>query len=700
MTTDTPFRRLWRRVTQRYPATRDAGAQAPVAALAEREPDFAYALLKTLSEGEPRLGAGQAPAFLRQARALFERLGADEALLPPLYEAVSALAPEQGWRWVHFGLSQEAPRAYFSGDSERARAALHGLKTGFSAHEVERVLGFYAEALTGSGLRLRFRELDRAPAVLEAEPVVSLPDRLYAYPSVERPHAADPSFWLYKWLLTHELGHREAGTYALDGAETLQAGHAALGARARALADPHLAEGLFHLFEDVRVEAWLCAQYPGFRTERERLLALEWAFRAGPLAGRAGFLEALVQTLHWGRTGAPTPPAWREALGTLAADAEALREAGATAEDAWALGERAYRWLEGLFDEPPLNAPPEPGLFHGEPALHLTAPAPSQPSAREWRRLPAHGPGEEDELEPGPEEEDGVRANGGFRYDEWDFRAGRYLPAWCALHERPPAEADVWRRGEAHRTAQIRRAFEWMAEEDWARQRRQLEGDELDLDTWVEGMVDRRAGQPLPEKLYTQRLRRQRDLCAAVVLDASDSTARLTPGGAPVIQVEREALGYLCEALEALRDEYALFAYSGDGRAQVDCYCLKGFEEPWAPAVGRRLEALHPLSQNRDGCALRHVTQRLKTRPARTKLLLHITDGKPWDHGYHQRYALADTKRAVQEARAQGIKTFGVICDPHAPAQVKLTYGGRAVILDDLDDLSELLLGVYRRITW
>jgi len=700
---DVAYQRLWRRIINRYPFTRGEQYTNAIEKLFKKQPELTYEVIKTLSEERQRLEPLQLQAYFSQ---IFQLQQKKVTSVHPGYllEVILGLDLDHAWRWFYFGLHQKKQQLqhYFSTEDERSQALFEGLKKGVSAFDVERILRYYSDALTGPGQPLKFHPKD-STAPMDHD-FLHLPDRVMAYPDGEVAVGQDEDlhFWLYKWLITHEQSHRQAGTYFYQ-AEDEEAGRQSLIDYLQSFTDAWMAEALFHLFEDVRVEAHLLRQYPGFEAGRDQLMQLEFAFRPEPDASRERFLEALLQQLHWGKSHIALEKPWQSDFKLLLNESNILREKTSTVNDTIRITDLAYEKLGKLFNEPKLREPLSLTLLPYELPLLLDSP-PSSPSSSDQMRQLWNEPSEDEDSEEDMHDdstEGDASLKQAFKYDEWDYREQTYRINWCALYEQVPGEVKAVSILNAPQVTQIRRAFEWMAEEDWTRQKRQLEGDEIDLDAWVEGMTDLRAGQPLPEKLYTKQLRKKRDLCAAILLDQSDSTARLTPTGEPVIGVEREALRYLCEALEALRDEYAIYTYSGDGRGQVDCFPLKKFEEHYGLTVQYRLEALQPLSQNRDGCAIRHITKRMEMQPARTKLLLHITDGKPWDHGYTQKYGLEDTKKAIQEARAQGIKVFGVICDPHAPAYVKNTYGpGRSVILKDINGLSDLLLGLYKKITW
>src|SRR5581483_8925486 len=184
-------------------------------------------------------------------------------------------------------------------------------------------------------------------------------------------------------------------------------------------------------------------------------------------------------------------------------------------------------------------------------------------------------------------------------------------------------------------------------------------GEEVDLDALVTRTADRSAGADASDRIYVRREKREREVAAAFLVDLSGSTGRrIDPEGRRVVDVEKEGLVLLCEALDAVGDQYAVYGYSGQGRRQVDVLGLKDCDEPGRGRAAERIGAATPLAQSRDGAAIRHATRRLLERRARVRLLLLLSDGKPLDDGYADEYSLEDTKMALREARMRGVDAF------------------------------------------
>jgi nitric oxide reductase NorD protein len=298
------------------------------------------------------------------------------------------------------------------------------------------------------------------------------------------------------------------------------------------------------------------------------------------------------------------------------------------------------------------------------------------------------------------------RPDEGIFYDEWDGTVRDYRSAWCRVLEQHAEEGsadfvnEVLTR-QAPSIRRLRRYFESLRPPAWRRMHGRPDGEEIDLDAVVRRVADRRAGVELSDRIYLRREKQDRDVAAMFLLDLSGSTSRqIDPQGRRVIDVEKEGLVLLTEALEAIGDQFAIYAYSGRGRDNVRVIVIKDFDEPASQRVACRIGSISPLQQNRDGAAIRHATRKLLERTARTKLLILISDGKPLDAEYADEYALEDTKMALREARQRNIEPFCITVDRESSDYLRRMYGDvRFLILDRAELLPDRLPGVYQRLT-
>ncbi|MEC4673978.1 MAG: VWA domain-containing protein, partial [Nitrospirota bacterium] len=300
----------------------------------------------------------------------------------------------------------------------------------------------------------------------------------------------------------------------------------------------------------------------------------------------------------------------------------------------------------------------------------------------------------------------GAKSEGTYLYHEWDGMIQDYRTNWCRVLERPSPEgstdfAQATLEAHAPSVRALRRYFETIRPTALRKVHGYDHGDEVDLDAAVRHVVERQVGGEPSDRIYLRRDRRDRQVAVAFLIDMSGSTSRqIESQERRVIDVEKEGLVLLSEALEAIGDQYALYGYSGQGRHQVDFLVIKDFEDTHRVRIGQRIEAVTPLHQNRDGAAIRHATYKLLTCPARHRLLFLLSDGKPLDDGYGEEYALEDTKMALREARQHGLTPFCLTIDREGSGYLKRMYGDvQYLVLDDINQLPERLPRIYQRLT-
>jgi hypothetical protein len=292
-----------------------------------------------------------------------------------------------------------------------------------------------------------------------------------------------------------------------------------------------------------------------------------------------------------------------------------------------------------------------------------------------------------------------------IRYPEWDRDIHDYRLNWCcvverAADERPDDVVATTLQAHGSVVSTLRRFFEGLRPPGLKRVAGQVDGDEIDLDAAVRLSAERAAGAEVSDRIYVRRDRKERDVAAAFLVDVSGSTSRQLDGGRRVIDVEREGLVLLCEALEAVGDQYALYGYSGQGRRQVDFLVIKDFADRLGGQTAHRLAGLTPLQQNRDGAAIRHATTKLLACEAKTKLLIVVSDGRPLDDGYKDEYSLEDTKAALREAKRCGVHPYCITIDREADAYLRRMYGDvQFTVIDRVETLPLRMPRIYQRLT-
>ncbi|HJU92785.1 MAG TPA: VWA domain-containing protein [Pyrinomonadaceae bacterium] len=302
-----------------------------------------------------------------------------------------------------------------------------------------------------------------------------------------------------------------------------------------------------------------------------------------------------------------------------------------------------------------------------------------------------------------------------YNYDEWDRELTDHRLGWCRVVEKKVKHGDssfVDQTKERHKgvISSIRHQFQLMKPENLTRVANEVDGEEFDLNAVIDYVIDRRADGQQSERIYTKRLRRRRDVAVSFLLDQSSSTARTigrhplqpyTRPGRRIIEIEKEGLVLMSEALEAVGDVYSINGFTSEGRRNVKFYVVKDFDEKYNDEVKRRIGGINYQNNTRLGAAIRHATAKLAKQDARTRLLIVLSDGRPYDHDYGDaRYAREDTREALRQAKNEGITPFCITIDRESEAELKDLYGEVGyTIIDDVLSLPERLPGIYRRLT-
>lgn len=302
-----------------------------------------------------------------------------------------------------------------------------------------------------------------------------------------------------------------------------------------------------------------------------------------------------------------------------------------------------------------------------------------------------------------------------FAYDEWDRDLNDYRVGWSRVIEKRVKQGDrtfveLTRSRYRGVISSIRHQFQLMKPENLTRINREIDGEDYDLNALVDYVVDKRAdGQPA-ENIYTKKLRRQRDVAVSILLDQSSSTARTitrnplqpyTHPGRRIIEIEKEGLVLMSEALEAVGDVYSIYGFTSEGRRNVKFYVVKDFAEKYSADIEKRIGGITFQNNTRLGAAIRHASAKLLKQEARTKLLIILTDGRPYDHDYGDaRYAREDVREALTEAKTLAVTPFCITIDRESEAELKDLYGNVGyTIIDDVLSLPERMPNIYRRLT-
>jgi nitric oxide reductase NorD protein len=347
-------------------------------------------------------------------------------------------------------------------------------------------------------------------------------------------------------------------------------------------------------------------------------------------------------------------------------------------------------------------------------------------SQSKYQQVDRYRPG--DAIIPAVAEEDEKL----FYYDEWDFRAKRYMGEWCCIREKVLGEGSSYfyeKTLESRKSlaAEIKRQFEKLPAELLYKAKNLDDGDEFDLDLVIGELMDKRAGQTPSGKVYWKKKKIQRDVAVAFLLDMSGSTADLISKGREpmqydesikydfmkfvmqprkrIIDIEKESIVLLMHAIETLGDNYGIYGFSGHGHSKVQFMIIKDLNEHFTEKIKRRVDMIAPIHGTRMGPAIRHTAAKLDSCGSSLKLLFLVSDGYPQDsmYGYDdddKEYAIHDTKMALIEASRKNITPFCLTVDSAGNDYLRTMCNDIGYeVLDDIETLPHRLPMLYKKLS-
>lgn len=281
--------------------------------------------------------------------------------------------------------------------------------------------------------------------------------------------------------------------------------------------------------------------------------------------------------------------------------------------------------------------------------------------------------------------EDDLPLGAGIKLPEWNYKKAQLEKDRCLLQPMLPKNATpqplpVKLRKQAN---MIKAQFEQLQSvRYWLKA--QVQGEELDLNAWLEHHVESKVSATADKGLYQSFRGVHRDLSCLLLADLSMSTDAYIDDNNRVIDVVRDSMLLFGEALQAVGDNFAMYGFSSVKRSHVRFSMLKNFKEAYSDHVRGRIQAIQPGFYTRMGAAIRQASKVLNEQKSSQKLLLILTDGKPNDIDHYEgRFGIEDTHQAICEAKRLGIKPFCITVDQQAEDYLPYIFGssGYTVIL-------------------
>jgi hypothetical protein len=682
--------------------------------------------------------------------------GKDRKLAPDFFAnspgLLEKLDMEELEEWTLKGMEaadekKPAGKAYFSLESKSSREFVEELTGAIALKKVANVLRYYALGLSGSNFIIR--SMAALPLQIEVQgmnPIIA-GNTIYLAPKIGVYENIEDNFKIYKLSVMHEVGHARYSSLDVEPEKLTELEKKIKEKYPVAITDnkqdaesidlvdllslfPNqiLAATIFGLLEDARVEYMIMEHYRGVRTDLEEVRHKMLFMRDIPESELEKFMEGLlwISTGHEPKTALGLNETTIGILNGLRDKFENMiftkkSSTFSTFELAFdiycslenklgPLDNINYRMIKNIAyrgmdvgatgqTDPMMTKPYENVIknFIPETEADLTADEerpkeqatdkPTQPLDNNWRVL------------------------GSYKYDEWDININDYRSEWSTVNEMEPGGGNTAHYKKAlerygNEIALLRHTFGLMKPEAFHRRKGQNDGTEIDIDAYTESLITKKCGSNPDEGMYIRWDKQERDVATLFLMDVSASTRKiLGMDGRSIIDVEKDALIIMSQALESIGDKYAIYAFSGKSKDNVEYFKIKEFDERFSDDVARRMSILSSESNTRLGPAIRHSIKKLEKTGARTKMLVLLSDGEPYDRArgedsYQGDIAQEDTRMAISEGKNSGMHFFCITVDKNPGEYLNNIFSDVGyTIIDDALMLPEMLPLLYKRLT-
>lgn len=289
-------------------------------------------------------------------------------------------------------------------------------------------------------------------------------------------------------------------------------------------------------------------------------------------------------------------------------------------------------------------------------------------------------------------------------YDEWDYSKRSYKPDFCKVYPKNQIETDIgYYKKTLNENASTLIGLRKMltsVNNKYQQQRRQVQGEEFDLDMITDLFTDVHSGHTPSDKIYVSKRKKEKDLSILLLLDVSLSSDGYAAGN-KVIDVEKQVSIIFGEILDEFGVDFSIQCFYSKTRNYSTYITLKGFEDDWNTSKFK-IGAVSPCGYTRIGAALRHSGMLMDQRNTKNKWVILISDGKPNDYDkYEGKYGINDVKQALRELNQRQINSYALAIEAQAKYYLPQMFGqNHYQILTTPVELLQSLVQLYEKIKY
>ncbi|MEN8124828.1 MAG: VWA domain-containing protein [Bacteroidota bacterium] len=287
-------------------------------------------------------------------------------------------------------------------------------------------------------------------------------------------------------------------------------------------------------------------------------------------------------------------------------------------------------------------------------------------------------------------------------YDEWDYSKREYKEDFCKLYPKIITNTDLkyYKKTLSDNSSTLVGLRKMLSNinNKYQQQRKQIQGEEFDLDALTDLYIDVHSGHTPSENIYLSKRKKEKDLSILMLLDISLSSDGYAAGNR-VIDVEKQVSILFGEILNEFNVDFSIDCFYSKTRNFATYLTVKSFDENWDKAK-LKVGAIEPEGYTRIGTALRHSGALLDKRDTKNKWIILISDGKPNDYDkYEGKYGINDVKQALRELNERNINSYALAIEANAKFYLPQMFGSNHYeILTTPVELLQSLAKLYDRI--
>ena len=286
---------------------------------------------------------------------------------------------------------------------------------------------------------------------------------------------------------------------------------------------------------------------------------------------------------------------------------------------------------------------------------------------------------------------------------EFDYKSGRENYNWCKIkrynfNNKSNYYLNNYLFENSKTVSNIKNLIESSKISEPVKLKKQQDGEELDLDSCIESVIEIKRGSTPSNNIYKKTKREGRDLLVSILVDISESTNDFIKNtNKTIFSSIIEATGILSEAISKTGDDFSLSTFCSNKREDVRYWKIKDFKDKLNQNHINKLESMKPGFSTRLGAAVRQAGDELVSKTNYRKLLLIISDGEPSDIDVEDNeYLIEDAKYAVRRLAYNGVDVFCVGVESESNKNLSRISGNKNfVIIKSASELPKKLPLIY-----